>query len=185
MTLDAHRSPIRLSAVRHWINKASNRTGEVALVLALIIGGSYFYEADKRADQEACQAKYNAAFTKSLDARSGASTARQDAVDSLLIGLTTLILASPTPTEEAKLAASSAANELVQPLRAEENLSEETVATVQGALTKLFQDYSVVSEDQQSAAARAFTELFQTYAKAKANNDVARAANPYPEVPSC
>ncbi len=78
--------------------------GVISLGLAVVVGASYLYETDKQADQTSCQAKYNSAFTRSLDARSNAGAARQDAVDNLLIGVTNLILDQPE-TEEEKAAA--------------------------------------------------------------------------------
>lgn len=84
-------------AAREVMNALSRWTGVIALALAVIIGGTYLYQADKRNDLEACQAQYNKAFTQSLSARSNAANARQDAVDSLLTGVAALIL---NPTED-------------------------------------------------------------------------------------
>lgn len=74
--------------------------GPLLIVLAILAGASYFIQVRGIERSFSCQAKYNSAFSQSLTLRSQSSNARQDAVDGLLGGVSTLILSAPKTDEE-------------------------------------------------------------------------------------
>ena len=71
------------------------------LVAGAVVFGVMYY--DDIRDQEArsrCQAAYNSAFIETIQIRSRISGQRQDAVDSILLGVTELVTAPEAETEK-------------------------------------------------------------------------------------
>lgn len=64
---------------------------------AVVFGGLYYYSAHETAKQAKCQAQYNANFTETSRIRSELITARLDASDSLLQGVSAMVLDPPGP----------------------------------------------------------------------------------------
>lgn len=72
--------------------------GAFLMVVSILLGGAYYKQVH-------CQASYNRAFAKSLDARSAAANARTDALDDVVGGVGEIILNPPmTPAEKAEAA---------------------------------------------------------------------------------
>lgn len=76
------------------------RAGVLTIAVALIAGGSYYYQVSEREDSERCQAEYNKVFTEQLRERSRLNTSSDDAKTELLAGLGKLVQAKPTVDEK-------------------------------------------------------------------------------------
>lgn len=80
--------------------------GGLIVVLAIILGTSYFIQVHHEQTRASCQSKFNTAFAQSLKLRSDLSGQRQDAEDGLLTTVSSLVL-HPAKTVEEKQKASA------------------------------------------------------------------------------
>lgn len=74
------------------LDKLRNNIGVIFVVLAIILGATYFYQLHTESNQADCQASYNTAFAENLTLRSQLSGQRQDAEDALLTTVSALVL---------------------------------------------------------------------------------------------
>lgn len=82
--------------------KLRKHVGALSMILALLVGGTYFYQVHQESDRAACQAQFNQAFSANLSIRSQLSGQRQDAEDALLTTVSVNVL-HPATTAAGKL----------------------------------------------------------------------------------
>lgn len=85
--------------------KLRSHIGVLIVLLALVMGGSYFYQVHQEEARAACQTRFNSAFTANLTIRSQLSSERQDAEDSLLVTISSLVLHPGTTAADKQVAA--------------------------------------------------------------------------------
>lgn len=79
--------------------------GVIVMIVALVLGGLYYYQVRHEEDRASCQSRFNTAFAANLTIRSTLSGQRQDAEDNLLTTVSSLVL-HPAKTAAEKTKAS-------------------------------------------------------------------------------
>lgn len=78
---------------------AAKARGSWLMVLALVLGGAYFYQVKSDLDRASCQSRYNTASDQSANIRADLASRDRQATQSLLTGFSELVL-NPTTDPE-------------------------------------------------------------------------------------